>query len=409
MDIGAAQLTRSAAAAYRTDAGGRAEPFGEHDGGWIAVTTLVQHAAIAPLDDTRILLRDAVELAESILDIRLDRASDLKNRERAQSDSAILVALTASMERAGALRLAAALLESLRSADKSLTTLESGRILALTARLAWKVGDIERAETTYRSVGRMGKQHELPELTARAAIGFLSLAQLHEDYSAARRWAVKAARLARRHGFADIARLAYQGLMLVSAKARDFDAALVHGWTAYGFSAGDPTAGDDLLTNLGQLLLDSGHPEPAFAAFSSVLSRSQIVRIGLPALGGLAVSAGRLGHPDIVEWAAGEVLRHAAVVNQPYLIADALTESATALYSIGNVSRAEECSAVALELAARFGFEQLRVRVVALAASPSAERGEQIQLAPRARRVAREIEALNPRRLPERVAFAAVA
>jgi tetratricopeptide (TPR) repeat protein len=404
-------LIKSAAAAYRKDASGRRDAFGEDDGGWITVTTLVQHATAAPVNESLVLLRDAVELSESILGgAAIERRSaEVDAAQASRSDSEIISALAATMEQAGALHLGSLLLEALSAADRSLNAVEYGRIQALLARMTWKLGDLDRAEVIYARVARLGRAEGEPELEARAANGFAAVMQVRGDDASARRWAAKAARIARRHDFSELARIAQHGLMVLAAKARDFDAALVHGWTAYGLSLDNPVSMDELLTNLGQLLLDVGHPEAARAAFASVLSRPQPARVGLPALGGLAGAAARLDSREVLGWAVSEVLRESKEGHHHYQVADALCECAAALSSAGEIARAEQCSAIALGLAERFGYREVQARAAALLTPSGAPRSERLQLAPRARRVVRAIQALDPARLPDRVVFAAVA
>ncbi len=387
---------------------GRFAPFGQCDGGWIAVAELVQQAAASTQIGSQLILRDAIELSETIRDEALSAPYYFAGiDQRTRSDSEVIVALAVDMEHAGALRLGSTLLEGLCVADRSLSVVEHGRILVLLARLVRKQGEVERSQLIYTRVARLGRSAGEPELIARAAIGVAAIMQMRGDYPAARRWATRASRLARRHDYRDVAQAAQHGLMVTAARTRDFDAALVHGWAAYKLSVGNTVMMDDLLTNLGQLLLDIGEPVGARVAFASVLSRIQPPRIGLPALGGLAGAAARLSDRETLAWVTREVLRQSAEPAQPYQVADALTECAEALSSIGESAEAERCSASALQLAERFGYHALQARAAAIVnRDPNPE---PIPLAPRARRVAREIQSLDPGRLPERIVFAAVA
>jgi tetratricopeptide (TPR) repeat protein len=402
-------LVKSAATAYRKDANGRSRAVGDDDGGWITVTTLVQHAAALPANEALILLRDAVELSEVILGAAATarRRADACDNEARRSDSEIIYELAASIEDAGALHLASLLLEALSVADRSLTAIEYGRIQSLLARITWKLGELDRAEAMYEGLSRLGRVHGEPELEARAANGIAAVMQVRGDYVSAKRWATKAARLSRRYGIPEQARIAQHGLMALCAKVRDFDAALVHGWTAYGLSLGKRGSMDELLTNLGQLLLDVGHPEAARAAFASVLSRTQPARIGLPALGGLAGAAAGVGDRELLGWAVSEVLRQSEDGTHLYQLADAVCECAAALTSVGEAAHAEQCSMLALNLAERYGYRDVQARAAALLTPSDAPRGERFELAPRALRIAREIQALGPARLPERIVFAA--
>src|SRR3954471_12960674 len=60
-------VIHSATRAYRSDLTTRTEPFGPHDGAWVAVASLLEQATLVGDEERAVLLRDAVELAHEIL------------------------------------------------------------------------------------------------------------------------------------------------------------------------------------------------------------------------------------------------------------------------------------------------------------------------------------------------------
>jgi tetratricopeptide (TPR) repeat protein len=396
---------------------GASDPFGPDDGGWLAVAALVGHAAAHARDvvSADALIMEAAELANTILGQDSAR-SDVARESHADPEpvSRIVIAqLAERIEKAGALYLAASMYEGLSSADPALPSLERGRLLAKLARVMRKLGRVDDASSLYRRLIEMAKATHHSELEARALLGYTSISQMRGDYVAVRRYALRAARIARRNGDSALLRLAHQGLMIAAIKLADYSTALVYGWSTYELAVDDPVARDDALTNIGQLLADTGNFAAARAAFATVLTRPQPVFIGLPALGGLAVAAARLHDDDTLNWSATQLLREIERFNQPYEIALALLECGTALASVGRAVQAEECRQRAIALSSEFGFPELLERATGLDTTPELVEGEPNRvvevLRSRARGIARKIEALNPRHLPEHVELRAVA
>lgn len=405
-----ATIGRTAAAAYRRDVVGREgnEAFGERDGSWLVVTSLIEHAARVPADDADALLSQAVDLAAVLLDDpAIPQIHQTAGTVRGgRSTSEMIRLLAEQIEEIGALNLALAMLDAVTIADRSASVLERGRTLALSARITWKMGDLDRALGTYKRVARLGKVEGESELIARARIGYATIAQLRGNFPAVRRWAGSAARLAKRSGYRRLERTAHHGLMVAAAMARRFDDAIVHGWTVYELAEGDPIAMAEVMTNLGQLLLDAGYAEPSRAAFAAVLANSQPARIGLAALGGFAGAAALVGDHKSVRWAAKEMTREAVRAKQPFPMALGLTECADALFSIGEHRAGERCRLLALAVAEKHGYHEIAFRAEGLAQRASKlERPEVAELAQPARRVTRKIEALYPPLLPKHVAF----
>src|SRR5438093_956048 len=59
---------RAAAESYRKDVGGRdaGDAFGQNDGTWIAIASLLDHASTVGGLESQVLVRDAVKLAETL-------------------------------------------------------------------------------------------------------------------------------------------------------------------------------------------------------------------------------------------------------------------------------------------------------------------------------------------------------
>jgi tetratricopeptide (TPR) repeat protein len=403
---------QSAAAAYQNDLSGRAtlEAFGPEDGDWIGIATLVDHAATLGEADSPLLIRDAVEWAESLLGeaniVRILGGEPRCDERRSSSEIVRLVA--ERIERAGALNLSARLLESLIAADRAMTIVDRGRALSNLARIACKMGQTDRAFAIYKRVSRLGAVNYEWELHARAWIGYAAIAQIRGNFPKLRQWATAAAKLAQRHGHRPLARLAYHGLMAGAATARRFDQALVYGWTLLELVDDDDVAMSEVLTSLGQLLLDAGYPEVSRSAFAWVLSRAQPRSIGLPALGGFSVACALLGDRPAVRWAAAELLREARHANQQFDVASSLAECATALSTIGDRAEAVRFRDTALVVSRAHGYHQVTFRAEALQLDePGMSRVSPTPLGTPAHRLARMIEGLSAGKRPVHVTFAA--
>lgn len=401
-------VTQSAAAAYRADLVSRGGPFGSHDGGWIAVGTMLEHATLAPEPERQTLIRGAITLAGEILgEADLARLGDREWQDRDRGPADAIVLLSEAAQQAGALNVAALLLDALTEADTSLNTVQQGRIVAKRANVAWKMGRIDEATDRYHRVEQMARQVKSVELKVRAWIGFVGLAQMRGNYPEVFRYSRRAARLADRAGMVQLARAAHNGLMIAAGVAQRFDEALVHGWKVYQASRGDPIHEGEGLQNLGQALLDSGHVDEARAAFASVVSRELPARIMLPALGSLALASAATGRPLTVEWASNEVERVEMSTAPQYALAAALLESASALGKIGRSERAERCRGAALHLAQIHSFHEIAYRAEGLQASTLPD-----SIIPRQRfskgaaTVAQEVRWMEPERLPPHVRLA---
>lgn len=390
---------RGAASAYRTDARARRadQPFGSDDGLWLQALSLLQHAVRDPATIDVAALQHACTAARLSLGQALGRGVATDPATTGCATLFPLRLLAEEMEEAGALHLAAGAAESLL-ATRFLTDIDTGRVMAQCARIAWKRGELDRSATLYRAVERMARATKSPELRVRGLIGRAVLAQLRGNVPDVYRWAEQAIRLSGRHGLPMLARLARNSLMIADAGARRFDSALRHAWLNYLSAQGNHAEESMVLANLGQLLLDLGRPETARAAFAALFVRSASPRMIVPALGGFALASAECGAMTDLTWAAREVRRAVEGVGAPYDLAVALLETGTALAHAGRHDEADAMRADAAVIAERHGYHQIshRVRV-----TPAREPGAETSTAPSVfTEIEHEMRRLRPDRLP---------
>jgi len=402
-------VARPTSAAYRADVGARPERADEPADAWIAVASLVEHAALVDDSERAELLEHAASIArQSIGETELARlaANEWGEAEGAAFDPIAL--LTDAMQAADMLHLAGATLDALLAADRSLSAVQQGRILAKRARVAWKLGQLDEAEARYRKVERIARREHSIELAARATIGFVALAQLRGNYPDVRRFAWRAVRLADQTGIRSLIRNAHSGMLIGAAVARSLDDALIHGWAVYRASAGDPVQEAEVLQNIGQALFDAAHTEAAHAVFSTIVSRAVPPRIMLPALGGLALSSAATGRREAVVWAARQIRSFDERSVPRHALASALVECAIALGRIGERRESDLLRARGLAFAKAHGFHEIAYRAEDLEAGVDKQRQTAPSLHKRAAAdVVRELEWLKPDRLPEHITLAA--
>jgi tetratricopeptide (TPR) repeat protein len=263
------------------------------------------------------------------------------------------------VEDAGALLLADAMLSAYVDADLTVDAIERGRVEAVRARLAWKAGDLDAATERYRRVAVAGKRERSDELKIRALVGQSIVARNLGNYPRVRERAQRAASLAERRGMRRLAATARQMLTVGFAVARDFGIAVTHGWQAYLNGMGDPIMESEALQIIGQLFLDMGHPEPAAAAFRTIISRAPTDRFLVPSLGGLAVAASRMGERDTVSWAEDVVAARMRSGATPYTSASAQLDFAIAWEELGVTSRADEARRRAMTIALKHRFHEI--------------------------------------------------
>lgn len=390
-------------AAYRADTRGRTDPFGPSDDDWLTAATELHLAATsAPREQQRDHLVSAIGVASHLLGD--ERVEALAAREWLGERSHVdpLVVLADTIYYGGARRLAALLLDDVRRAAPDLTPLQVGRILFRRARIAWSLGDIDDADERFQAIAALGKKTRNVELLALAELGLATLAQFRGDFPELRLRAARGRELAERSGNRAVVRWAMLAMTMSETSQRRFDGAIAAGWRALELSGGYPVWETEALINLGQLMLEAGHPDRARASFSAAVERSAPARLLLPALGGLAVASALVGHEPTVEWTVREVWRAQEQSVQPYSVAAAHLECAFALRSLGRDADAERHRAAAEELGRRHGFHEVAYKADALRELP---RRASVVLAPESEQITGDLSRMAPERLPSALAF----
>lgn len=406
----------SPAAAYRADMAGRDGPFGPDDDQWLVAASELHLAATASSTGAAPAagateatnqrpLFDALGVAIDLLgEERIEAMAD-REWQGERSHVEALMVLCEVMLQAGALHLAGMMLDDLQLATPDRLPVQRGRILTMRARVDWKLGRLDQAVERYESLLESAKRAKSPELVARAEVGLGAIAQLRGNYPEMRSRMGRAAKIADELALTSIARRAHHGLMIASARDARYDDALLDGRKVFDLSLGDAVFEAESLQNLGQLLLEAGHPDSARACFAAVVDRAAPSRILLPALGGLALAAAQQHMEAIVELAVREVWRAQRIAVPRYELANALLECATALAGLRRFDEASRYQKAANAIAVSGGFHELVYRAEHLDASRSTPGAERVPLQASAARVARDLSELEPERLPAHVSF----
>jgi len=332
------------------------------DAQWVRVGALLENASLLPLDQREPHLAAATDTVRATLGVEQWAAGHRVDPVRPATDQSLIGRFRTYceiVEDAGALMLADAMLDAYVDADPTVDVIERGRVEAVRARLAWKAGDLDAATERYERVATTGRRERSDELKVRALVGQSIVARNLGNYPRVRERAQRAASLAERRGMRRLAATARQTLTVGFAVARDFGIAVTHGWRAYLNGLGDPIMESEALQIIGQLFLDMGHPEPAAAAFRTIISRAPADRLLVPSLGGLAVAASRMGDRDTVSWAADVVALRMRAGATPYTSASAQLDFAIAWEELGVTLRAEEARRRAMTIALEHRFHEI--------------------------------------------------
>ena len=235
--------------------------------------------------------------------------------------------------------------------------LDAGRIRAQRARVQWKSGAVDDAESLYRDLVRDGRRSGELELLARGYVGLALVNQLRGNYPAVGRWAAKAAAFADRERYAGLSALAHQLQMVSAGQRGSYARALMHGWTAFQSAHGDPACEAEMLLNVAQLLVRMGEHHAALTGFVATLEREPPARVALPAWGGVATSASHLRDARIARLAANRVQHIAMGPGLEYARASALAEAAEALDRLH--LDAEPWRRAALAIAGEYRFHEI--------------------------------------------------
>ena len=332
------------------------------DAQWVRVGAMLENASLLPLDARQAHLDAVIESVRTTLGPARWAEGHRVDPVRPVSDQSLegrFRTYCEIVEDAGAESLADAMLTAYLNADASVSTIERGRVEAVRGRLAWKSGDLDAATERYRRVAATGRREQSDELKVRALIGQSVVARHRGNYPNVREIARRAATLAERRGMSRLAASGYQMLTVGFAIAADFGTAVTYAWKAYQHALGDPIMESEALQIIGQLFLDMGHPEPATAAFRTIISRGPTDRFLLPSLGGLAVAASRTRARDTVSWVDDMLSARVRAGAMPYDLASAQLELAMAWDALAVHARAAEMRRAALEIAREHHFHEI--------------------------------------------------
>ena len=190
--------------------------------------------------------------------------------------------------------LAREMLADLQELSSHAPPLDRGMILIQLGRIARSTGDLDGAQDVLATASQLAQSGDSHELEIRVAAAQAVLARTRGNYPAARKLFEKAMDGAKTLGLADVAGVAHHGLMIVTAEAGDYDAALRHGWQAWSAARDQHAREAEMLINLAELCTRTGYDAAALGALAAALARTTIPRLRLPALAGTAAAAGRL-------------------------------------------------------------------------------------------------------------------
>jgi tetratricopeptide (TPR) repeat protein len=377
------------------------------EGTWIAVTTLLEHAPLVERDSAR-LVGAAVEMARGTLgEDFIRRRGDREWPDHRFPGDALLLLSDEAYE-ADAFQTALAMVTALDSADRALSPVQRGRLLARRARILARLGRIDGARDHFVAIERLGREANSDELRARAWLGLGSIAQMRGNYPAMETFGRRALRISRRAGLSFIERYARLALLIAAAAKHDFDTALFHGWAVYHASTGHALEEGEILQTFGQLMVEACRFDEARAAFAAVVARPLPARVIVPALGGLAISAAESGRGATVRWVAKQLRALKAGGAPRYLLSLALLECSIGLARIGQVAASDELRSEAATIAAEHGFHEVTVRADEIDRREQTNAGPAFTLGGRALRIAGRIASMEPGRLPDSVSVVAV-
>lgn len=395
----------AATAAYRKDLAANGRPFGERDGDWIMVGSLVERASGMSHHEAQSILAQAAAYAASAMD---EKATRLAQREWGTTATGLepITLLSIAEFTAGARHTSAALVDALIVHLRLTPNMALGRALAQRARSAYQFGEHELAEDLYGQVAKLGGTLASAELKARATAGYTALKHAAGNLPEYRAQAAKFLALAKESGIPFLIRNAHYSGLISAAHFKDFDDALRHGWEVYRLSAGNSDDEASALQSLGQLFLEMGDHVSARAAHAAVTRHAAPANVMLPALGGLAVAAAATGETSLANWAIAEIETFRDKVVIPHAMATALIDAAIAHRDLKRVGEARRCRDEAIALASRHRYHQLlyRAETLGLDEAPAATPARVDRTSDE---IIRSVRMLEPRRLPRHVLVAA--
>jgi hypothetical protein len=350
--------------AYRADLahGGRGDPFSERDTVWLAWASALDRVSSLHGDArTEHLRRVLEELPPPIAPGGLGPIPTARDDEHLANTLVFFaLAISEEAEEAGAYATATVILHLAQASLDGPRGVFHGRLIARQARVLRRLGDLETADHRYGLVDALGAEIANDELRVRATLGRGIIARARGNYPVARElFLVVAAAEGDTWELHQLRGFAHQELLIVAAVAKDFDAALRHGWAAYQSPAASQTQRDELLINFASVCLDSGRYRAALNGYLRVLAAGVPRRMQLTAVGSAAIAAGELGYSAMVRRfiALGDDLMDDR--NDQYEVADLEKSLAQASFAIGDDVTGALYRRRALSRADRLGFYEI--------------------------------------------------
>jgi len=238
-----------------------------------------------------------------------------------------------------------------------------GRLVAQQARVFRKISELDISLELYQEVEQLAEIDNDVELRARGALGRGVIARVRGNYPEARRRFLSILEYEPvTDELRDLHAWACDGLLMVSATARDFEAALRYGARAVKVTR-RPEHRAELLVNLSNVCLEVGQYRAALNTYLRALAQTRFHHIKLPALGSAAIAAARLGERYVVDELTRSGLDLMTSSRLDYEVADMLREFGDAWEVLGDAASARKFREQSMARAQRGGFFEIQHRV----------------------------------------------
>lgn len=400
--------------AYRSDMDRehRRTEFGNADTVWLLLThCLGRLAKTGDSGRDRLAVKSANalrDLSESIgesesfvpahvsdLSMMIAGLAAIETRAGADSVSRAARGFAARMAESSALSMAFSVLGFARSVAADATDRERGLLAADQARIARQLGELDSADELYRVASAIGERSSDAELLSRSSLGRGVIARVRGNYPRSRAFFQHGLNLAVSAKSRELEFYAHQGLTIVTCVTGDTDGSLRHGWDAFRLAVGDATREAESLVNLAQLCLEYGYPRAALRSFIAALTRTDLLRIRLSALGGAALAAGRLEERGLLTRVARAIAETTEGSALPYENAQALFHLSAAHLALEDEVSAERLRKKVQKIASARGYHELLHQVERDELARTARMTDRRELASTSRTVVATLEAFE--------------
>lgn len=292
------------------------------------------------------------------------RAAEESESSQASTALCALVMLVANdAEDAGAFAVATSLLDLARALVGIAEFRLQGRLVAQQARIFRKISELDISLELYQEVEQLAEIDNDVELRARGALGRAVIARVRGNYPEARRRFLSILEYEpATDELRDLHAWACDGLLMVSAVARDFGAALLYGARAVKMTRRSEHRAE-LLVNLSNVCQEVGQYRAALNTYLRALAATQFQHVKLPALGSAAIAAARLGERYVVDELTRSGLDLMTLSRLDYEVADMLREFGDAWELLGDAASARRFREQSMARAQRCGFFEIQHRV----------------------------------------------